>query len=571
MKTIQTSFFLILYFLSIGVHSIKLNDIPRIPFLQKCVELNNHAQIVDHYQREIEFLFGIQTRNYNSILQILTEIKEFKPESLRPLQNFENKQSINAHLRNFISYNKILDHGSLHDLKTVIRDIFVSVVAKNNLDNFDFNAYVQEDEVTKIVCDLLQDKTIVFTNDNQKREYVQKISKLIQAHFSERKERYEHFVEFWSNPDGSVLSLLKPLIAYYTGIDESENGAEIANKLTELLEFLVQKYGFKIVHDLSQDVMFFVKANQHNSDSLSRLILTSFMKIFTRARSNEDMKIGKLTFLSYFANTDIFENFPTEYKDFLVKKYKREKLKFEVNDITTGYPELLRLYTIDVVQVSFEVERQFITPSDMRFIFVNFDYFLSPFTWELIPYMKMMREMFFKNKNHLFDYYELFNGLYDAMLLSGPYYARYLLPINWNKPGDLFDYFLDRLLNWENSYVKNVWGWQPSSKHFAIRIKANYFFYKLVNFNTNYHEMKNKRMKFLNIQNDDDFLINKFTLIPEYKELVANLKKQLPEIKDKGYNYKIFSNLHLKPTHFQGLDDHFTIARRIETFKNESE
>ena len=151
-----------------------------------------------------------------------------------------------------------------------------------------------------------------------------------------------------------------------------------------------------------------------------------------------------------------------------------------------------------------EVENEFITSSDLRFIFANFGYFLTTFKWELISYMKMMREMFYINKAHLFDYYELFNGLYDAVLLSGPYYGNSILPQSWNKPGELFDYFLDRLLGWENSYVKNVWGWQPSNQHFAIRIKANYFFYKLVNLMANYNEMKNNKLTFAVIENDDD-------------------------------------------------------------------
>ena len=348
-----------------------------------------------------------------------------------------------------------------------------------------------------------------------------------------------------------------------------ENKQEIASKLAELLEFLTIKFGFQVIYDLSQTVISFTKIAQRSGITLSRVILTSFMKIFTRAHTNEDMKIGKLTFLSYFVNTKSLNNFPNEYKDFVVKKYKREKLKFAIDDIKDGYPELLRLYTLDVLQVSMEVENEFITPSDLRFIFANFGYFLTTFKWELISYMKMMREMFYINKAHLFDYYELFNGLYDAVLLSGPYYGNSILPQSWNKPGELFDYFLDRLLGWENSYVKNVWGWQPSNQHFAIRIKANYFFYKLVNLMANYNEMKNNKLTFAVIENDDDFLIHKFTLIKEYKNLLSNLKRELLDIKHKGFNYKIFSKANLKKENFDQLEPKLEIAKRIEELRRE--
>jgi len=229
--------------------------------------------------------------------------------------------------------------------------------------------------------------------------------------------------------------------------------------------------------------------------------------------------------------------YPTEYVDFLMTKYRRERLKFEFAEVKSGYPDLLRLYTLDIVATSMQAENDFLRIADIQFIFENFLYFATDLSPLMFKNINVMKQLFISNKAHLVDHYELFNSLYDTVLFSGSYLLDWYSWAPHNIPS-LFDDFLNSLLYWDSHKLLKYWKWQPSVEYFAVAIKVNYYFYKLINLSTFPQLMAEKQVEFKNFELRDDFLIHRFTLVPEIRELSFFLKKSL---KVQGFNYHKFA------------------------------
>lgn len=513
-----------------------------VPFLFQLVKEISVDKIVQHYEVEMKTLFNYRMESANSILGLLNEVIALNPLKVQAAASGFNLDRLHDETVSYLSLNRGVLGDHTPQWKEYLQKVWLAAVAKSELAAFDPKDILNSDQIKAAFDAYLALRQYEFAKPQDKQDYIDNLVATRNSFFDNRLQHYNQFLEFHAKPYELINNILLKLAVYYTDVD-----AEIPElttfKVGQLAEFLVPNLGFKHLESLAKALITNMRRGTPKDPQVTTSIVAQILQIFGKATSLADRNIGKVIFLFYFNEFNFGRVTSDEYKEFILLKYRRERLKFAVKDVKNGYPELLRLYTLDVLDTSLSIHEDFIRQADYDFIFKNFLYFAQPMDSHLMPYLQDTKKLFVKNGHLLMDFYELFNGLYDTMLLSGPYLVGGFWPQDWSKAGLLFDDFLNRLLKWEKSKIWSWWEWQPDAKHFMVNIKTNYFFYKLVNLLTNMDQLSTQGIKFELFENGDDHLIHKFTLVPEYRRLLFKLKAKLW----KGFKYQSFANQYFYP------------------------
>ena len=536
---IQARNFLIsILIIAFQTHSSKIETIVNhISFLKPVLMETSAEKIIEIYRQKINQIFGYKLVNINSVLHIFQELSTLDSVDLPTTLQSTTDDELTSKMIQFLSKHPDMENMA-GKFESFLQNVFNAVVAETGFTQNKFEEVLTPKLIIVIIEKFETSTHFKFGNNQKKEELLNNLIYARNQFFRNKDVTYAEFLQFHQNPFESVADILIPMTVFYLN-EDFEKEEEKASKIAQLNEFVVKKFTFEHLKYFAYKIID-IGRNLITVDSkLYLLIIGGILQVFLRANTNQNIIFGKQVFL-YFFSKEFGQPLPEEYKNFLVTKYKQENLKFSVENAKKYYPELIRLYTLDVLDASLGIEENFISTEDMRFIFINFHFFAPNFNPHLVPYMRSMTALFTHNKHFLTSFYELFNGLYDTVLLSGPYLVNRYQIEAWTQPGYLFNFLLDKLLNWETSMVSYIWQWQPNSKHFKVQIKTNYFFYKLVNLVTFYDQLKDKSFSFMKFEPKNDMLIHKFTLEPQYKQLLIKLKQNL--FINTGFNYQRFSN-----------------------------
>lgn len=532
------------------------------PFLAPLTREVSVDKIVQFYEDELMTLFNYRLLNTNSILTLLEEMSSLNGVKVQAFASGLNLDRLQEETVSYLTLNRGVLGDHMPQWRVYLQKVWLAAVAKAELAPFDPKDVLNSDQIRTAFDTYLNERHYEFKKDEDRQSYVDQMVSVRNTFFADRLKRYNQFLEFHAKPYDHINNILLKLAVYYTDVDCA--AVELCGfKIGQLAEYLVPNLGFKHIESVAKALITNMRRGTPKDSQVTTTIVAHLLQLFTKARSLEDLNIGKVIFLFYFNEFNFGRVISDEYKDFITLKYRRERLKFSVDDVKNGYPELLRIYTLDVLDTSLSIKENFIRPADYEFIFKNFRYFAKPMDPHLMPYIQSIKRLFTENGHLLGDFYELFNGLYDTMLLSGPYLVGGFWPQDWSRTGLLFDDFLNRLLKWEKSKIWSWWEWQPDAKHFMVNIKTNYFFYKIVNLLTNIDQLKDQGIKFENFEPSDDYLIHRFTLVPEYRRLVFKLKGKLW----KGFRYHSFANQYYYPETLKayqaGEKNHADAVKRV--------
>lgn len=503
--------------------------------------INIHSGETDMLKKELQRFFNLNYRHFKNVEAPFTDfllsayvafVREHDTFKAIDTNNFLNEQQIREYFGEFEQQRSEMYNGKKSES---LDSPDLSISSKDSLNSRKSNLFLNQQSRDKFVNDLVK-----IRND----------------FVASKSSEFDQLLEFLEspNPNSSIKQLLESMALYYLQ-NSPQSIFAVAAKIASINAFLVKINGYELLHQFLLGLTKNVKQNSNLNKANFKVIFTYNINLFTFAIDDKDQLLGRDVFLDYFSLLEGQSEPCKEFKKFLIKKYKREQLKFETEAISSGYPDMIRLYTLDVLVVSLFTKEKFITKADFRYIFNNFEFFTGGFNLESLKFTKKMKYLFLSNCENLSEFYELFNSLYDTILLAGDYYSHTFLTPEWSNPFKLFDKFLDSLKSWEIKYISVIWKWQPNQDHFATNIQTNYFFYKFINLVEN-REFLEKGISFLKFDENDDVLIHKYTLLTKPKLLFEHLKNRL--FPGTGFNYYRFSKLIVSSEDLESFEDNQT-------------
>jgi hypothetical protein len=511
-----------------------------IAFINKMYTETDLARMIKHYVDELHQVLSYPLRAQNDLLSILREVAhlDFKLVQLGDVKP-EELDNLSPWVHHYLSY--VLGNRPyvISKWKSLLKEVWFAAVARAQGGPIEVDELLNDHQIKTSFDDYTTQFPKNFRNDGEKKKFLDDLIDIRQKLFADLSIRYSQIREFREDPLGAVSEILDRLITYHM-VDSSDKDSDpsIPTTIAALNEFLLPVEGYKRVERSVRMVINALNGEYPRTSDVRIQTAAALMKLFVHASKAADIRIGKVAFLFYFRGTSYGPKYSAEYLNFLITKYRKEHLRFSFPDVTKGYPDLLRTYTVDMLSTSMQVSQDFIRPTDLEYVFGNYLYFAAPFKRRTFTAIDEMKGLFEVNKELLLEHYELFNALYDTVIFSGDYLQSWNIGSWQNIPG-LFDDFLNSLFSWQKGRIlPMVWEWEPEVPYFAINIKTNYAFYKLVNLVAHMDELSDRDITFAKFLPNDDFLIHRFTLVPKYRQFTFFLKKKLGL---RGFNYHRFA------------------------------
>jgi hypothetical protein len=529
------------------VKSADIEDsVPHIPFLRTLITEASHQATINEYAAWFQEEFGLSSNNFKNvgtILELLYILKSIKPAQLSSHIANNSPEEMKREFLRFLTLNHINQKNIRPFFEEFLEEVFRAQVIDNREEfvTFDYNELLSNKDMLEVFEKYELDQPHLFHNKKERDTYINTLLNIRNDFLYKRWHKLNDFITFRKDPFGAVRSIIKPMSVFLAEGNNVQSMNTIT-KITDLHRFVSVQDSLSHVRDYIHSL---VDSSQNKivtrvyRDVTSKLV-SEALQLFTTSQSQEDWDMGKKAFLYFFSKTEFGKEDSEAYKSFLVKKYTRERLSFSNADLYKYNSYALLIYILDVLDVSLTYDAKIVSKEDLTWIFTNFMDLAPKFNNNLLTYLRSMRQLFIKNSAYLFTYYELFEGLYNTMIMCGDYMNGWMIYTpNWARPAKNFDDFLNSMWKWEKSTVGRVWNWVSDSEVFSMRIQVNYFFYKLVNLYANIDMLMNEvSVDFVKFEFLDDRLIHRFTLNPEYKYLIESLLKNIAI--GKGYNYHRF-------------------------------
>jgi len=292
---------------------------------------------------------------------------------------------------------------------------------------------------------------------------------------------------------------------------------------------------------LTQDNLPWLISNKEFLDIMVRKIL----KAFANSSRVDHMRLGKEIFVSYFTNIKQYSAPTKDFTAFIVRKYRKSGLRFNMANLKAEYDRMVRIYAIDVVHTSMFLDYELLEPADIKSLLLGFAKLAENYSpQEQVLFMRL-RAMINQAGPIINQLPLLFESLYDSLLHASQYYTHGYKG-EYTNPDDfaaLYDDYLDYMWNWKSTIlVGRFWSWEPDPKYFPINILENYVFFKLINLTSNAASLANVSIKFTNFAYQNNYWIHKYTTEPRPRRLLNFLRNR--HFPNGSFNYQ----------HLRGLD-----------------
>jgi len=352
-------------------------------------------------------------------------------------------------------------------------------------------------------------------------------------------------------------------IEHYLFQDQNEL---VVSKITALIELSILispvESSFDFVSEVSK---FFPNEREFSSPKATFHLgmVKNLLEMFTRTSRVGHIKQGKELFVNFLTDIETYDE-PTEaYKKFIIKRYKRDKLRSDLRNMNKNYDRMLRILAIDVIHTSLFLDFELIDRFQLIQMFKNLDSYLKDYDPREQQIFVSLRKMILDSSDALEMLPSMFQSLYDSFLHASQYYTHGYQGLfsDSDNFAILYESYIDYMWDWENSIIGRVFNWQPDSEHFPINIKENYVFYKMMNLVNNLDHFADMPILLKEFKYQDHYWIHQFFNFPAPRMIMNYMMtRYFPQ---KGYNYMNLRGLEL-PAEFR---DNFLEYKRRTLIK----
>ena len=473
--------------------------------------------------------------------------------------SFENFNPEHDLLPNYVianAYHEMLKEKTV-DTRTLEKS-GLNIDSKSIRDQEGYNMYTKEDDeatYNKHIVGLLAEKN----------KYMAEVIPFIHEYILFRKMKSEDFVK-------AAQFILEHIKTEGVRIPpENIVRDEIAVMIDLIISegSLTKQNPFHFVKEIGLAVSEKAKIEQGSNKTLWPKIFDDILVYFDDRNSKTTTSHAKDLIRNYLDLSTTPQH--EELSEFLITKYNREGMrshpsvkkeelyyhKRETRD-KAKLPFTFQLYAFKVIELSFCSDEDFITAGDLSFVITNFGPIFRNFYKKQLKILNNLQSILIVHAKDLQSRFQLYDGLYNAMIHSCAENVSVKLKNLKNDSYDSFEFFDAYLDSEQEANNKNPSaGLKKKELGFPMNLPVYYPFYKIANLAHNPLALIKNKISFKEFALEDDQLIHEFTLKLQVKEIIEIFRSKL--FPDLGFNYQ---NLNKMPAHEDMLKHYGAYTRK---------
>lgn len=556
------------------------NDIKHTPFLRPLLSSDDPVEI--HKQYANFFLVNFQYEilkqsNHRSIIEQLLKINvDNLPRILKTCTTSEAKIFTEATFNRYFLSNVNVDNNSI---KSVLENILIAFIIchaqETKIKTADFNELFPDSILEEVLSKFDNNRKTLKNDQNAWKNLKEFIMDQKRSFLADRTIDYNKFATFNENRVFYMCEFANFLTQNVCKIKNQVNQS-ILTQINSIWATLLYEIGPTILHEVGISLIddYFVNANA-NSLTIVSVLQDLITNIANYQFDKNSYKYSLSLFVNFFYPEihHLENNFSSEYRNFILRKYNKDKIFVLSNSHLENMSVETQLFIIELLTIAFKVNVNLIQASDIKIMLSQFSIIANKFNFRHLYNYREAKTLVFQYKQYLKPYFTLFNDMFNSILLFSEW--RELTDAKYKKQhiiDDLSNYFDISIEKIEDQTELNFCGCfcdgenttkaKPNLK-IAEKIQNNYFFYKLVILLIKQNLEQPKGLVFKKFESDNDIEIHMFTKESKIKQLLMYYKEKL--VLGSGFNYKIFSKASISAERIVRSRQYFEKrAKRIE-------
>ena len=563
---------------------------PKYAFLPDINDPRSTGDIIQEYVEHFDYYFGRKIESSQNVVAFFTELKEFDFRSLQSIFEGFDESVISHFMASFFENESLPKQAERQHMAVwetyVMAQVFAVYARKITLDTFRAKKFSVDNALIKTAykkgfrTDGLSEHKDKIAIDAHLKQLEQKT----QAFVKKANAFLESFLNFQALTPNEIvefmrLSILRAEVvsvgsfSIFTGRTSVLSNDLVVGRILLTLKEITNMntpYCEEVIYELSRAILANYNASAEKAKQIWGDFLGPIARVYGEARYEDSLNHGYNLILKFLGDIFSFQTSDKTYIEFFARKYAIEELNIGPKRMSEYFYPMHQFYALDLLATFSNSDRKIVKNDDLKYILENFSKIVKSFSIARFRLLNNLKNMLILPNNLILNHYDLFNGLYNAILFAC--FSDERGYTGWEN----VDFVNSAFAEYFNSYLDQA---KQGSSYFHLtnkdienqrkdsfppNVKSNYAFYKIINFLVNGEPMVQKEggsISFVDFK-ENNVLIQEFMNEPfAYKFLDAIRKLQFQE---QSFTYR---NLAGTTINFKNISPYLTDIHN-DLFKN---